>query len=333
MTGSFEDANYENNFTVQTDRLSYDYFSVQPLLNYRPNDWCSLNLYYEFRQNITNTVTALHRQSSGFSIPLCLLEMKSLVMLLAVVILARICHAQALSPDGGPAAAPPPAPEASSGAPGIPVSVDPNYLLQPDDVIEVVVFREADLTTNAIVRKDGMFEMKLLGATKVAGLSVDQATEVIRAGLAKDYLVSPRVSLSIVSYAKRKINVVGEVRTPGLYGYPEHGALMLSDAIAMAGGFLPTSDTAHVVIRRTIEDKSQTLEVNASSGGNGEANTVQVKPDDAITVTLLPKRHFTVLGQINRPGDYDVGDARPVYPDGRHCPGGVASPVWRIPPA
>ena len=146
----------------------------------------------------------------------------------------------------------------------------------------------------------------------VAGLSVDQATEAIRAGLAKDYLVSPRVSLSIVSYAKKKINVMGEVRTPGLYSYPEHGALMLSDAIAMAGGLLPTSDAAHVSVRRVVDDKPVVTQVDASDG-NGAANAYEVKPDDAITVAVLPKRHFTVLGQINRPGDYDVNDDRPIY--------------------
>ena len=117
---------------------------------------------------------------------------------------------QTLSPQAAPA------PESTASAPVTTLPpLDPSYLLQPDDVIEVVVFREPDLATNAIVRKDGRFEMKLLGPVKVAGLSVDQATELIRAGLAKDYLVSPRVSLSIESYAKKKVNVLGEVRTAG----------------------------------------------------------------------------------------------------------------------
>jgi polysaccharide export outer membrane protein len=215
--------------------------------------------------------------------------------------------------ESAPAPASDPADASTTPTAALPAPLDPNYLLQPDDVIEVVVFREPDLTTSAIVRKDGRFEMKLLGPVKVEGLSVDQATEAIRAGLAKDYLVSPRVSLSIVSYARKKVNVLGEVRTPGLYSYPEHGTLMLSDAIAMAGGLLPTADSAHVTIRREVNDKSQVTQVDASDDGNGQANTYEIQPDDAITVAMLPKRHFTVLGQINRPGDYDVADNRPIY--------------------
>ncbi len=248
--------------------------------------------------------------------------MRALILFLLVVAAggARL-HAQAIAPDSAPPAAADPGSTSSASAPaagdelprgGTLAPIDPNYLLQPDDVIEVIVFREPDLTTNAIVRKDGQFEMKLLGPVMVAGLSVDQATEAIRAGLAKDYLVSPRVSLSIVSYAKKKINVMGEVRTPGLYSYPEHGALMLSDAIAMAGGLLPTSDAAHVSVRRVVNDKPVVTQVNAAIG-NGAADAYEVKPDDAITIAILPKRHFTVLGQINRPGDYDVNDDRPVY--------------------
>jgi polysaccharide export outer membrane protein len=245
--------------------------------------------------------------------------MRVLFLMMIVLGLAPRLFAQALAPDVAPPVAAEDAPagpaatanEDNAPAAGVPAPIDPNYLLQPDDVIEVVVFREPDLATNAIVRKDGRFEMKLLGPVQVAGLSVDQATEAIRAGLAKDYLVSPRVSLSIVSYAKRKINVMSEVRTPGLYSYPEHGALMLSDAIAMAGGVLPTADAAHVSVRRVVGDKLVVTPVDAS--GDGQGNSFEVRPDDAITVAVLPKRHFTVLGQINRPGDYDVNDNRPIY--------------------
>jgi polysaccharide export outer membrane protein len=250
------------------------------------------------------------------------LPQKSSVRVFALFLLAcASCRGQAIAPDASSPTPVPftvtvPADSSSTSTPNAnptPIPIDPNYLLQPDDVIEVTVFREPDLTTNAIVRKDGRFEMSLLGPVKVSGLTVDQATEAIRAGLAKDYLVSPRVSLGIVSYAKKKVNVLGEVRTPGLYSYPEHGALMLNDAIAMAGGLLPTADAAHVTVRREVGDRSEVTEVDASGGGDGRANTYEVEPDDAITVAVLAKRHFTVLGQINRPGDYDVADNRPIY--------------------
>jgi polysaccharide export outer membrane protein len=185
---------------------------------------------------------------------------------------------------------------------------DPNYQLQPDDVLEVVVFRETDLTTDGMVRKDGTFDMKLIGAVPVAGLSADQAAERIRAALAKDYLVDPRVNVGIVDYARKKIDVLGEVRSPGVYTFPTRGPLFLSDAMALSGGFLPDADRAHVVVNRTENGRPSALEVNASSG-----DVFLLKPDDMVSVAVLPRRHFTVLGQVARPGTYDFTSEHPVY--------------------
>lgn len=209
--------------------------------------------------------------------------------------------------------------DATAPAPAAPVptvshvATDPNYLLQPDDLISVLVFREPDLTTEGMVRKDGLFDMKLLGAVKVAGRTVDQATAAIRDALGKDYLVDPRVSVSILAYAKRKVNILGEVRSPGLYTFPEHGDLTLSDAIAMAGGFLPSADMAHVGIRRLGKEGTVDYVIDASAGAEQTGNKFALRQDDAINVAVLPKRHFTVLGQVNRPGTYEVADNRPVY--------------------
>jgi polysaccharide export outer membrane protein len=188
---------------------------------------------------------------------------------------------------------------------------DPNYELQPDDVLEVIVFREPDLTTDGIVRKDGTFDMKLVGAVKVAGMTADQAAQRVRAALAKDYLVDPRVDVGMLEYARKKINILGEVRSPGIYAFPAHGPLLLSDAVALSGGFLPDADTAHVSVRRMENEKLVTLPVDAAAAGNGD--TFSLKPDDSITVAVQPKRHFTVLGQIARPGTYDFTDSPPVY--------------------
>jgi protein involved in polysaccharide export with SLBB domain len=221
------------------------------------------------------------------------------------------------APDGlapAPAAPGPIAP--SDDAPAPPtrhVVVDSNYLLQPDDVVEVMVFREPDLTTDGMIRKDGYFDMKLIGTVKMAEQTVDQATEAVRAALAKDYLVNPRVTIGVIDYAKKKVNILGEVRVPGVYAFPPRGPLLLSDAVALAGGFLPTADLAHVVVNRTEGSRTVSLDVNAAPGSSGGTDSFALKPDDAITVPLQPRRHFTVLGQVGRPGTYDAVDDRPIY--------------------
>ena len=185
---------------------------------------------------------------------------------------------------------------------------DPNYQLQADDVLEVNVFREPDLTTDGMIRRDGTFDMKLIGAIKVAGLTADQAAERIRAALAKDYLVDPRVEVGMVEYARKKVDVLGQVRSPGVYSFPSRGPLVLSDAVALAGGLLPGADST-VTVRRQDGDRTTSMQVDATARGD----TFPLRPDDSVTVSLKAKRYFTVLGQVARPGTYDFPENQAVY--------------------
>jgi polysaccharide export outer membrane protein len=159
-----------------------------------------------------------------------------------------------------------------------------------------------------MVRQDGTFDMKLLGAIKVGERTADQVAQDIRAALARDYLVDPRVSVGIVEYARHKVNVMGEVHSPGVYLCPAHGPMLLSDALALAGGLLPTADAAHVSIHRLVADKPVALEADETASPD-----FQLQPDDAVDVPLLPRRHFTVLGQVERPGTYDFTQGHKLY--------------------
>src|SRR6266545_3713084 len=78
------------------------------------------------------------------------------------------------------------------------------YVLKPNDVVMVKVYQEEDLTIEARVARDGSITLPLLGTVYIGSNTVEQAIGLIRDGLAKDYLVNPQVSLSIVEYAKRR---------------------------------------------------------------------------------------------------------------------------------
>ena len=189
-----------------------------------------------------------------------------------------------------------------------PDRADPAYVLQSDDVLEVTVFREPDLTTQGGIGEDGTFNMKLIGSVKVGGGTADHAAEIIRATLAKDYLVDPRVSVGIVEYARRKVNVLGEVRSPGVYLCPSRGPMFLSDALALAGGLLPTGDARQIGVYRSENGKAIALQINAV-----ENPDFKLLPNDAVSIPILPRRHFTVLGQVARPGTYEFAENRAFY--------------------
>ena len=66
VTASFENAVYEDNLPHQSSNLGYNYFSVRPALTFRPADWCSLSIYYEFRESVSSTVDAFTDNQVGF---------------------------------------------------------------------------------------------------------------------------------------------------------------------------------------------------------------------------------------------------------------------------
>src|SRR3954468_24310438 len=90
-----------------------------------------------------------------------------------------------------------------------------NYTLQPNDLVQIKVFQEPDLTTTARVAADGTISFPLIGTVGIGGRTVSGAAGTIRSALAKDYLVDPQVSLTVTDYAKRRFTVLGQVQKGG----------------------------------------------------------------------------------------------------------------------
>src|SRR5947207_2275558 len=131
------------------------------------------------------------------------------------------------------------------------------YVLKPNDVVMVKVYQEEDLTIQARVARDGSITLPLLGTVNIGSNTVERAIGLIRDGLAKDYLVNPQVSLSIVEYAKRRFTVLGQVNRPGTYEMPGDDQLNLLQAIAMAGGYTRIGAPTKITIQRVVADETR----------------------------------------------------------------------------
>ena len=66
LTGSYENAVYEDNLPGQATDLGYNYFSVRSALAFRPTTWCELSIYYQYRRNVSNTIDAFTDNQAGF---------------------------------------------------------------------------------------------------------------------------------------------------------------------------------------------------------------------------------------------------------------------------
>lgn len=201
------------------------------------------------------------------------------------------------SPALGQGTSAPAAP--APAAPSLPAAVaaPAGYTLSPDDQVAVEVFGEDDLRAAGRLNSEGSMNLPLLGPVRLAGLTTAQAAARITELLRKDYLVNPRVNVSLVGYAKRRFTVLGQVNRPGAYDMPEdsvvRGGIDLLEAIALAGGYTRIAAPGRITVVRRNEGASggtETLRVDAKrlakgqSGRAGQGTGFLVKAGDTITV-------------------------------------------------
>ncbi len=182
------------------------------------------------------------------------------------------------------ASAPVAATSSSSQAPSG-VSAPAGYILTPNDQIAVEVFGEDDLRTNGRLNGEGNLSLPLLGSVRLSGLTLTQAAARLTELYGKDYLVSPKVNVTLVGYAKRRFTVLGQVTRPGSYEMPEGspGGIDLLEAVALAGGYTRIAAPERISIRRESSSGDQVLRVNAKRVAKG-SNGFRVLPGDTITV-------------------------------------------------
>lgn len=145
------------------------------------------------------------------------------------------------------------------------------YKLGSGDKIRVQVYGEDDLTIEARLSDAGTLSFPFLGEFKVLGLTVGQLQSYITQGLLGDYLVDPKVSVTIVEYRQFFIN--GEVEKPG--GFSFQPGLTVRKAVSLAGGFTERASKKNIFVISDDDDSNTPKRIVL-----GDA----VRPGDIITV-------------------------------------------------
>ena len=177
-----------------------------------------------------------------------------------------------------------------------------DYTIASNDIVEITVYEEPDLSTTARVAPDGIISFPLLGNIKVAGLSARRLEEEIIKLLGEDYLVNPQVKVFVKQYAN--ISILGEVKSPGSYQMREK--LTLTETVALSGGFTPLANTSKVKIIRSIagKDEKETLYVDLDKVLEKSLPDIELKPNDVIIID--PFSQFSIIGQVAKPGVYNL---------------------------
>jgi polysaccharide export outer membrane protein len=173
----------------------------------------------------------------------------------------------------------------SPGTPAAPlaaVSAPSGYILAANDQVGVEVFGEEDLRTVGRLNAEGNLSVPLIGSVHLAGLTLTQAASKLTDLFGRDYLVSPKVNVMLVGYAKRRFTMLGQINRPGSYEMPEGSpeGIDLLEAIATAGGYTRIAAPERISVRRG----DQLLRVNGKRLARGGKENFTVLPGDTVTV-------------------------------------------------
>jgi len=138
-----------------------------------------------------------------------------------------------------------------------------DYVMQPSDLIRVMVFQEPDLMREVRITQEYTITLPLIGTIDLRNKTVRQAEEIIRSLYDKDYLVNPQINLTVLEYTQRTVKVLGAVNQPGAIVFPPEQKMGLLEAIARAGGFSRIAERRKVRLSRTLDDgKSENYIIN-----------------------------------------------------------------------
>ena len=169
-----------------------------------------------------------------------------------------------------------------ASAPADAVETD-GYRLGPEDVVEVFVWKEPELSTTVTVRPDGRIALPLAGEMAASGRTPAELEAEIKNRLA-EYLEVPVVTVVVKEINSPKVSVLGEVRRPGRHVISQRTTVL--DAIAMSGGLTEFASPARVTVLRKTGTGVQRIPVDLRDWlrGRNPERPFYLQPGDTVHV-------------------------------------------------
>lgn len=121
------------------------------------------------------------------------------------------------------------------------------YVIGPDDVLDVSVWGNAEISRTVPVRPDGRISLPLLNDVQAAGLTPMELRDTLSKAL-KPYMPEPAVSVIVREIRSVKVTVIGQIKAPGRYEIKDRATVL--DVLAMAGGLNEFADRGGIVVLR-----------------------------------------------------------------------------------
>jgi polysaccharide export outer membrane protein len=204
--------------------------------------------------------------------------------LLAVIWLAVSAIPVRAQDDASPKKPVQPAvPAMSSADAKKPATADPNYVIGDQDVLDVSVWKEPEVSRVVPVRPDGKISLPLLNDVQAAGLTPAQLAAEITESL-KKYVTSPQVTVIVTTINSQRVYILGEVTRPG--AFPLLPGMSVLQALSSAGGFTQFAKVKNIFVRRVENGKESKYPFNYKDVINGKRpeQDILLKAGDTIVV-------------------------------------------------
>jgi polysaccharide export outer membrane protein len=145
-----------------------------------------------------------------------------------------------------------PSPGPESGT--MPAPPGDYYVIGPEDILEITVWKQPELSGRVPVRPDGKISMTLIGEVEAAGLTPPKLADLITEKL-KTYVTKPQVNVMVQEVKSQFVNMVGEVLKPGRYELTQ--PMTILDAITAAGGPTPFAKLKSIYVLRPLGSGAQ----------------------------------------------------------------------------
>ena len=180
------------------------------------------------------------------------------------------------------------------------------YRVGPGDVLGITVWDHPELTnpsgqlgdsssSGRLVQPDGTIFYPYVGSVKVSGLTVDQIRNLLGARLART-IREPQLDVRVNGFRSQRVQVTGEVRTPGMVMLDDTPRGVL-DAINAQGGFSDFANRRSATLNRA--GRIYPLDLEGLFRRGLPAANIALRPGDVINVGDQRYEKVIMLGELN----------------------------------
>ena len=191
----------------------------------------------------------------------------------------------------------------STFAPTDSIAISSSYVLGPGDSLEINLYGNEDLTTEAYISREGELFIPLLGPVNLIGLTFEEANTLLQ-NKVKSRLIGTEISISLKELRSISIYLLGEAYKPGQYLMSALSTV--TNALFVAGGVNKNGSLRNIQIKRNNKVIAEYDFYDFLLKGQ-LGSDVKLQDGDIIFIPFIENR-VKIGGSFKRPGVYEFKD-------------------------